>query len=288
VAKTFRFEVGGFECVSISDGYQPIGAELLRRFFAGAPLHELHQAFRKHGIEPEYMDLACNCLLIDTGACRVLVDTGGGPFFDPHLGNLVPGLQAEGINPQDINIVVLSHGHRDHVGGCIDRNGGQAFPNARYVMARGEWEHWTNEPDETALDANTSRELSFVRDNLLAIEDRLHLLETDAEIVHGIRVFSAPGHTRHHVAVEATSQNKHLICVADAMDHPIHVEHVSWHAEWDELAEQGIETRRNLLMRAVGRAALVHAYHFPFPGVGFVREDAAGWCFESLKPGNSI
>ena len=84
--KTFSFDVGDFKCVSISDGIQPIDGDFLPNFFAGASADELAEAFRRHGISPDYYELQCNCLLIDTGTDRVLIDSGGGPFFDPHSG----------------------------------------------------------------------------------------------------------------------------------------------------------------------------------------------------------
>lgn len=281
-AKTYEFEVGSFRCISISDGYQPIGKELLSQFFVGSSKNELELMLKKHEISPHGYELQCNCLLIDTGHERVLVDSGGGPFYDPYLGNLVPHLASEGYRPEDISTIVLTHRHRDHVCGSVNQDGSLIFPNARHVMVRKEWEYWAREADVMVLGEDHAAEIQFTRDCLLAIKDQLQLIEPDAEILPGIRALPTPGHTRNHISVDVISDDNHLICVADTMDLPIHVENTTWHPGWDELPEQGIETRRKLLQWAVDQSALIHGFHFPFPGVGIIKQDGEGWQFEPI------
>ena len=276
----FTFGVGNFKCVSISDGMQPIDAELLATFFAGSSPAELRNALRQHQISPEYYELQCNCLLIDTGSERVLIDSGGGPFFDPHLGQLVPGLAAAGYKPDDIDSIVFTHGHRDHVCGGIAQDGGMIFANAWHCMVRGEWEYWAKEADIEALGSAFIDDMRFARECLLAIQDQLVLIEAGDEVVSGIRTIPTAGHTRNHISVAVESAEEKLICVADTMDVPIHIEQTTWHPAWDELPEEGIRSRRMLLRRAADQEALIHGFHFPFPAVGYVRAAGAGWRFE--------
>ena len=80
-AKVFNFSVGDFKCVSISDGMQPIEGDFLPAFFNGSAADELAVELQRHGISPDHYDLDCNCLLIDTGSERLLIDSGGGPFL---------------------------------------------------------------------------------------------------------------------------------------------------------------------------------------------------------------
>lgn len=283
-ARTFAFDIGRFKCVSISDGIQPIDAELLPTFFAGASAHALALALAAHGISPEHYDLQCNCLLIDTGAARVLIDSGGGPFFDAHLGLLIPGLESAGYAPGDIDIVVLTHGHRDHICGGVAQDDSLLFPNAKHMMVRGEWEFWTSLDDDEIDKMAHAADIRFARHCLQVIKPQLELIEADAEIAPGMRALPTPGHTRNHISVELCSEGDTLICVADTMDLPIHIENTTWHPAWDALPEAGIATRRQLLKRAVERKALIHGFHFPFPGCGTVHEDGGGWRFEALAP----
>lgn len=279
-ARTFSFDFSQFKCVSISDGIQPINAELLPTFFAGSSAEDLALALNNHGISPDHYELQCNCFLIDTGESRILVDSGGGPFFDPHLGRLVSGLKRAGYDPGDIDFVVLTHGHRDHVCGGVAQDDSILFPNAKHVMVRGEWEYWVKLSDDEITKMAHAEDIRFARHCLKAIEPQLELIDAGDEIAPGVRTLASPGHTRNHISVEAISEDRTLICVADTMDLPIHIENSSWHPAWDELPETAIATRRSLLRRAVERKALLHGFHFPFPGLGYAREDADGWRFE--------
>ena len=281
-AKVFNFSVGDFKCVSISDGMQPIEGDFLPAFFNGSAADELAVALQRHGISPDHYDLDCNCLLIDTGSERVLIDSGGGPFFDPHLGQLVPGLAATDYQPDDIDAIVLTHGHRDHVCGGVNQQGELIFPNARHIMARGEWEYWAKEVDISAMGERFIEDVEFARECLLAIESQLQLIEAGDEIAPGIRSIPTPGHTRNHISVAVNSGDERLICVADTMDVPLHIEQTTWHPAWDELPAEGIRSRGRLLQRAVEQEALIHGFHFPFPGVGRVRRDGEGWRFEPI------
>ncbi len=280
--KIYRFKLGNFDCVSISDGMQPIDAALLPTFFNGAAPAELATALQKHGISPAAYELQCNCLLIDTGSARVLVDSGGGPFFDPHLGRLAPGLAAAGYQPADISHILLTHGHRDHVCGSVAENGAIIFPNARHIMVREEWQYWAQTADVMVLGPAFAEDIQFTRDCLLAIQGQLELIQAGDEILPGIRSIPTPGHTRNHISVGVNSGDSQLICVADTMDLPIHIEQTSWHPAWDELPAVGIRSRRRLLQLAAETNALLHGFHFPFPGLGYARAADAGWRFEPV------
>ena len=279
----FTFSVGSFKCVSISDGSQRIDAQMLPTFFMGSTAEQLARALRRHGLSPDSFDLHSNCLLIDTGDQRILVDSGGGSVYHSVLGKVVPGLAAAGYQPGDIDVIVLTHGHLDHVCGGIDQDGALVFPNARQIMARGEWTYWTEETDAAAMGAHLVADVQFTQDCLRAMRAQMQLIEPGDEIAPGLRAIATPGHTRDHISLSVTSGASRLICVADTMDLPIHIEQTSWHPAWDEDPQEALRSRRKLLRRAVADNALIHAFHFPFPGLGYVREDGDGWRFEALE-----
>lgn len=279
----YTFNVGDFKCVSISDGSQLIDAQMLPTFFVGSTVDELARTLRRHGLSPDSFDLQSNCLLIDTGGERILVDSGGGSVYHSVLGKVVPGLAAAGYQPGDIDTIVLTHGHLDHVCGGLDKDGAFVFPNARQIMARGEWEYWTEETDAAAMGAALVADVQFTQDCLRALRSQMTLIEPGDEIAPGIRSIATPGHTRDHMSLAVTSGADRLICVADTMDLPIHIERTTWHPAWDQAPEQAMTSRRMLLRRAVEEDALIHAFHFPFPGLGYVREDGDGWRFEPYE-----
>jgi glyoxylase-like metal-dependent hydrolase (beta-lactamase superfamily II) len=284
-AEVYRFEVGNFECFAINDGtftYEPPlippPADFL---FVNAPKKLLKETLNEHGIQPEeWMAFVSpfTCVMVNTGRHKVLVDTGA-DGLTPNTGRLLRNLQAVGIEAGEIDIVILTHGHDDHIGGNTDAQGKPAFPKARYVMWKEEWTFWNSELPE-ALYKN--EDFTFTRKNLLLIQDQMDLLDHEAEVVSGIRVVAAPGHTPGHIAIAISSNGQQLLCISDAFLHPIHIEHPEWHAAHEVEPEQIIKTRHFLLNKAATEKALVLAFHFPFPGLGHVVRKGTTWHWQPI------
>jgi glyoxylase-like metal-dependent hydrolase (beta-lactamase superfamily II) len=287
----YRFKVGNFECMAVSDGthtYTPPTFPPPATFlFANAPRELLEQVLREHNLQPEqWVEWTSPyiCVVVNTGEHRVLVDTGA-DGLSPNTGKLLQNLQAEGIAPEDIDTVILTHGHPDHIGGNTDAEGKPAFPNARYVMWKDEWDFWTSEQAEQKLDEHVKEVLlKFARKNLPPIQGQLDLVDHETEIVPGMRAVAAPGHTPGHMALTISSGSEQLLHISDAALHPIHLEHPEWYAAVVDFApEQVVATRRRLLNRAVAEKALVLAFHFPFPGLGHVVQKGEGWQWQPIE-----
>jgi len=128
---TFSFEIGEFECTSISDGALNYPPETL---FANVPSEQVEEALREHNLPTDQLNTPYTCLLIDTGEHRVLVDTGAGDL-GAHANQVFPGLdhstsvtglllehlKTAGVEPSDVDTVIITHAHPDHVGGHVGR-----------------------------------------------------------------------------------------------------------------------------------------------------------------------
>jgi len=285
--ESFPFRVGTFECIVVSDGtyaYPYPAQNVFINFFVNAPKERLEQALRKHDLDPERWEEYNSpylCLVINTGQHRVLVDTGAGSLA-PTTGNLIPNLRNEGITPEDIDTVILTHGHPDHIGGTIDREGASAFPNARYIMWKDEWNFWTSEAHLAELKVDEHL-ITIARTNLLPIQDQLDLVDPETEVIPGIRSLAAPGHTPGHMAVAVTSKDEQLLYLSDTVIHPLHLEQPDWYTAVAIAPEQVVATRRRLLNRAATDKALVHAFHFPFPGLGHITQKGEMWQWQPIK-----
>jgi glyoxylase-like metal-dependent hydrolase (beta-lactamase superfamily II) len=288
--ETFQFDVGKLKCITVSDGNLtyvpptfPPPATLL---FANAKRERLEQVLLEHNLQPnQWVEWTSPyiCLLVNTGDHLVLVDTGAGSFA-PTTGKLLQNMQAQGVGPGDIDTVILTHGHPDHLGGNTDAEGKPAFPNARYVIWKDEWDFWTSEQAEQKLDEHVREMLiKFARKNLPPLQGKIDLLDREAEIVPGIRAIAAPGHTPGHMALEVSSEGEQLLCISDAALHPIHLEQPEWYAVVDFAPQETVSTRRRLLSRAAAQKALVLAFHFPFPGLGHIVQKGDVWQWQPIE-----
>lgn len=280
---SYSFRIGPMECLALSDGTGE--AAPASAMFARPPQRLLRRALQQHHADPECIPYGWNCLLVAIEGHRILIEAGSGPDAGPTLGMLVPNLLAAGISAADIDVVILSHGHGDHVGGTLDRAGKRVFPNAQHVMLKDEWDFWMGDPDLHELSIPVSKRLSMSRgakNSFVALRDHVQLVQGTQEILPGLRVIPAPGHTPGSLAVRVSSPQGQLLVVADAVYHPIHMEHPSWSSIYDYDPKQATATRRRLLDEAAKTGSLVLAYHMNFPGLGHVIAKGTAWQWQPL------
>lgn len=272
-AGVYPFEIGAFKCLAVSDG--DLGYSGTATFlFANAPQSELEVALLEHHETEADIQASWTCLVIDTGSHRILVDTGGGGFYGPGGGKLLQNLGSAGFDPASIDTVILSHGHGDHIGGVLDPDGTLSFKRARYLMSKEEWDHFSAEAYRAAFDI-------VQRKSLPPLKNHLETIDSEGEILPGIRGFFAAGHTTSRgLVLEIFSEGEKLLSLGDLFLHPIHIEHPSWYSGVDSDPERLAAARRRFLKQAGEGRIMVHLYHFDFPGLGFILPKGEGWLWQ--------
>jgi glyoxylase-like metal-dependent hydrolase (beta-lactamase superfamily II) len=180
---SFLIKLGNFKCMAVSDSTFTYTDQ---SFYQNAPKEHLKKVFSEHYLQSGEITTPYTCLFVDTGKHRILVDTGMGAGVVPSVGKLLLNLQDEGIESKDIDTVILTHGHPDHIGGIINAEGKPAFPNARYVMWKDEWDFWTSEPDlaQLKLDEHLKQLLRMsARRNLPPLKTNVIKLVTPANYI---------------------------------------------------------------------------------------------------------
>jgi glyoxylase-like metal-dependent hydrolase (beta-lactamase superfamily II) len=277
-SEIFRFQVGRFSCIAIQDDAPryPIGM-----FLTNLAKEQYEPGLLQRGEDSQSVELPYTCLFINTGRERLLVDTGMGvDSARPTSGRLLSLLRAEGIEPREIGTVIISHGHPDHVGGNLNAGGQPAFPNARYVMFRKDWDFWMSNPSLAELPVDESFKkgmLASAQQNLPGVQAQLDLVDPDTEIVPGIMAIAAFGHSPGMMGLEISSAEQRLLFVADAIVLPLHLEYPEAIGATDHRPSEMVETRIRLLEKAAQEKCLVSTSHFAFPGLGYVAPKQSRW-----------
>ena len=276
------FQVGSLRCTVLSDGY---GSNPASWCFPNADGAQLAGALERRGASSERVVSPYTCLLIETNREVVLVDAGLGSRSNT-AGAIVARLEVAGIRPRDVNTVVFTHAHPDHIGGAVDGRDPLAlrpmFPDARYVMAEAEWDFWNSlRPDLRGMQISEDTKsmiLFTARHTLLALRHQVELIDRAIDVVAGVHVIPAPGHTPGHLALLLSSDGQQMLHLGDAAVHPLHLEYPKWQNGFDLEPERALATRRSLLAQAAAERMHVMAFHFPFPSIGRLAEGMnGGW-----------
>jgi len=274
---SYRFRLGDFECVSLSDGSLDYP---LRNFFANVPIEQIEEALRQRNLPIDYITTPYTYLYVNTGEHRVLVDMGAG-HLAPSTGRLVQNMRAAGIEPADIDTVMVTHAHPDHIGGTLDDEGSPVYVNARYFIWKDEWKFWTS---EVAFTKAPERFVTIARKNLEPIQDQLNLVDHESEILPGIGVIPAPGHPPGHMVVSVSSGDQRLLYIGDTVLYPLHLEHPDWLPIYDIVPEKAAVSKRRIFDLAAEEKALGMGQHFPpFPSLGYGVKKGEGWQWQPIE-----
>jgi glyoxylase-like metal-dependent hydrolase (beta-lactamase superfamily II) len=226
---------------------------------------------------------ALNCLLVETPAGRVLVETGIGERMDErhraHRGvrgkPILPSLREAGVDPGSIDVVALSHLHFDHAGGLLTADGGRAFPRARIAAQALEWEF--------ALGSNSRLMASYEQDELRLAESwaRPASPDGDGELIPGVQVRRTGGHSGGHQAVLVRGGERTVAFVGDLCMRPWSA-NPRWVTTFDDFPLTSVDVKERLFREAAAEGWTIVLSHEPRRPVGHITRDGSRYHFESI------
>jgi len=267
----YRFNVGGAEVSVVSDGALGLGDP--KGTFTGVPDDDMRKMLSDNFLSPTSVVLEQNSPIVNLGDKLVLFDTGLGTAkaFGPNTGRQQKSMKEAGIKPEDIDAVVFSHGHIDHIGGVVDEANKILFPNAQYYIAESDLDYWT---DYAKAGDAMKAFVDHARKNLLPVRDRIVFYKDGQEFLPGIQALAAPGHTIFMI----TSGGKSFAYTADLTHHPILLmEKPRMEFAYDTDPKQAANSRVKMLDMLAANKIPVLAYHYPWPGIGHVAKTAEGF-----------
>jgi glyoxylase-like metal-dependent hydrolase (beta-lactamase superfamily II) len=265
----YRFRVGEISATVLSDGV--IGGPP-RVYASDAPEAELEEVLRRAFLATDHMTLNLNTLLIETGGRRILIEAGAGKTMGPNGGRIFENLAAIGLSAADIDTIVISHTHPDHVGNLRTADGGEAFPRATVFVPKADWDFFVRtDPDLSYMPVPEEFRLRFaanIKNSLEPVMNNVELYEAGAEIVPGLTTLVASGHTPGMATFLVHSGSDQLLLTADLAYHPVVNVDNPWLPGPDRDKETALASRRRIFDRVATDRIPVLGFHFPFPGLG--------------------
>jgi glyoxylase-like metal-dependent hydrolase (beta-lactamase superfamily II) len=265
---SFRFNLGTYRCIVIRD---TIWDMELNSTYPEITCERFEQLFNHFKMQP-IDKFEVNCLFLKNEKYNILIDSGWGNSRQANTGTLLQNLINEGIQPQEIDFVIHTHGHPDHIGGNTNLDGVPNFPNAKYILSENEWNFWNTNPKLEEAGDKKETILACLKKNLFDIKDRFEIVKTDFDFIPGLRYINAPGHTPGHAVCQIISDSDQLICTGDVYHHPFGISFPDWRMPMDFSTEQAINTRIRIREKAVSTNAMVFGCHLPFPCLGQVEK----------------
>jgi glyoxylase-like metal-dependent hydrolase (beta-lactamase superfamily II) len=277
VQPSYRLKLGDFEVTALADGYLDVDQKL----FATADKAEmgrlLGSAFRD-AAGP--IRTAVNAFVINTGEKLILIVCGTIKGFGPTLAKLPERLEAQGLNPEQFDAVLLTHMHPDHVGAATKSDGAARFAKAELIVAEAEWKFWSDDGNASRASKDTQPFFKIATDAAKPYQKSLRLLGKDAEVVKGITSVALPGHTPGHTGFIIASGKESLLIWGDIVHSAaLQFAHPEWAIAFDIDQTQAIATRKAIFDRAAADKHLVSGMHLDFPGFGHVVEDGSAYGF---------
>jgi glyoxylase-like metal-dependent hydrolase (beta-lactamase superfamily II) len=270
----FRMMLGDFEVTALSDGVFEVQTGEVLTHATARSRDLLEGSF--HG---DAVGTSVNAYLVNTGERLVLIDTGAAMLFGPSLGHLLVNLAASGYRPEQVDTILITHVHPDHVGGLL-AEGRIAFPNATVLADRRDADFWLSlsELDQAPASRKPFFEAATATIGAYAKAGKFKAIEGPALLFPGFRAIPAPGHTPGHTVYAVESRGQKLVVWGDLTEiAAIQFAEPTVTMTFDSDGPESVRARMQLYADAAQGRYLVAGSHLSFPGIGHVRAEGQAY-----------
>jgi len=282
-ASFYRYKVGDFEVTVVADGVTRF--KLPPTFVSNVDTAEVKKALAANFYDTEIFNNNYTPVVVNTGKNLVVIDTGTGEAgFNQSKGSngqFLTNLAAAGIDPKQVDTVIISHFHGDHVNGLLKADNTLAFPNAAIRVPGQEHKYWM---DDGEMNKQTSERMTGLFKNNRRIftnpevAKRVEPYEAGKDIVSGITSVATNGHSAGHHSHIVSSGNKSVFVQGDVTHVPyLFVRNPGWHLMFDQDPQMAEATRRKVYDMLSAEKMMVQAFHYPFPSAAYIEKTPTGY-----------
>lgn len=280
VPGVYHQHIGALQVTALFDGVVALGRQevvdvapsLVSRLLDGRYVPE-----DKKGLQT-----AINAFLVRQGNHLTLVDTGTAQCFGPGLGQVLGNLRAAGVDPAEVDDVLLTHAHPDHLCGVLDAQGKPAYPNATVWLSKADADYWLDPASEAGAPQGVRFAFPLARNAVAPYQAAGHLrtFSPGDALPGGAVAMDTHGHTPGHVSYRFDSQGQSLLVWGDVLHfHAVQFAHPEAAFEADSDRKAATASRRSLLQQATSNGWWVAGAHLPFPGLGHVRSEGQAYAW---------
>jgi glyoxylase-like metal-dependent hydrolase (beta-lactamase superfamily II) len=276
----YRYKVGTHEVTVVTDGVNKF--RFPDGFVTGKSRDEVNAGWAElYGTKDE-MVVPYSPIAVNTGSKLVVIDTGTGEAnFERSKGSagqFHSNLKAAGIQPDQVDAVIISHFHGDHINGLLDKDNKLAFPKAEVLVPAQEWKYFM---DDAEMGKQTSDRMKGVFAGLRKVFDALGRkvtqYEAGKEVAPGITPVATFGHTPGHMSFVIAQGNGKVFVQSDVTNNPLFVRNPGWHLMFDQDPQMAEATRRKTYDMLVAEKMMVQGFHYPFPALAHIEKSGNGY-----------